>query len=154
MQPGRPADQLLRKKKFDPLIVLQKLNATRQTKGIKVLSKSAIYRFVKGETHSRRSSEARVAKEWIKRLRSFWHKGVHAYDNKAFPVPLTPAQRKKIRQTRISGHLRKASEGVSKGFTKPKDNHSFLGMPSVTVTAAVAKDRIILWHAWQSPNGT
>ena len=33
-----------------------------------------------------------------------------------------------------------------RGCTKPKKNHSFIGLPSVTITAAVAVDRIILWH--------
>ena len=25
-------------------------------------------------------------------------------------------------------------------------NHSFLGIPSVTISAAVAKDKVIMWH--------
>ena len=88
-----------------------------------------------------------TAKVWVKRPRSYWAKNVHAYvDNKAFPLPLTPAQKVRLRQTSITGHLRKASEGTDRGFTKPRDKHSFVGLPSVTITAAVAKDRVILWH--------
>ena len=98
----------------------------------------------------------RVAKQWVRRPQSFWHNNVHAFvDNKAFPVPLTPAQRLKFRQTQITGHLRKPSEGVDKGFTKPRDNHSFLGMPSITISAAIAKDRVIMWHMHSKPwNGS
>ena len=29
---------------------------------------------------------------------------------------------------------------------KPRQKHSFIGIPSVTISAAVAKDRVIMWH--------
>ena len=88
-----------------------------------------------------------TAEAWLKRPSNYWTKNVHAYvDNKAFPTPLTPSQRARYRQTLIGGHLRKSSEGTDKGFTKPREKHSFIGLPSVTITAAVAKDRVILWH--------
>ncbi len=78
----------------------------------------------------------RVAKSWLKKPARFWSEKVHAYvDNKAFPMPLTPAQRAKFRQTQIRGHLRTASEGIQPGFTKPKTNHNFVGMPSVASIA-------------------
>ena len=98
----------------------------------------------------------RVGKIWVKRPASFWAKHVHAYvDNKAFPLPLTPAQRKRYQRTRVTGHLRTPAEGVTRGCTKPREKHSFLGLPSVTITAAVAKDKIILWHVvGKSWNGT
>ena len=86
-----------------------------------------------------------TAKKWVKYRKSFWSMKTYV-DNKAFPVPLTPAQRKRFRQTLITGHLRKASEGVDRGFTKPHEKHSFIGIPSVTITAAVAKDKVIMWH--------
>ena len=98
----------------------------------------------------------KVAKAWVRRPSSFWSTNVHAYvDNKAFPLPLTPAQRLKYQKTRVVGHLRTAAEGVVRGFTKPREKHSFLGLPSVTVTAAVAKDKVIMWHVvGKSWNGT
>ncbi len=88
-----------------------------------------------------------IAKAWVKRPASYWSKNVHAYvDNKAFPIPLTPAQKKRFRQTMITGHLRKASEGIDRGFTKPREKHSFFGLPSAIISAAVAKDKVIMWH--------
>ena len=36
--------------------------------------------------------------------------------------------------------------GLDRGFTKPREKHSFVGPPSVTVSAAVAKDRVVMWH--------
>ena len=88
-----------------------------------------------------------VAKKWIKRPSSYWANNVHAYvDNKAFPIPLTPKQRTRLRQTMITGHLRKPKEGIDRGFTKPREKHSFIGIPSVTISAAVAKDKVIMWH--------
>ena len=88
-----------------------------------------------------------VCRKWVKRPRAFWSRSVHAYvDNKAWVIPLTPNQRQRFKQTLISGHLRKASEGTMRGCTRPRTQHAWLGVPSVTISAAVAKDRVILWH--------
>ena len=77
---------------------------------------------------------------------------VHGFmDNKNFPLPLTEAQRKRLRTTRVTGHLRKPSEGTSRGFTKPRDNHSLTGIPSVNIAAAVAKNRVIMWTVCEGP---
>ena len=97
------------------------------------------------------SKDATVRKEWAKKKlklpASYWSDGVHAYiDSKQFPLPLTAKQRERFRQTQVTGHLRKASEGLDNGFTKPRDAHSFLGLPSVNITAAVGRDKVILWH--------
>jgi hypothetical protein len=98
-------------------------------------------------THTDAKARLDFAKKKYKLPASHWSDQVHAYvDNKAFPIPLSPKQRKRFRQTQITGHLRKPSEGLDQGFTKPRDQHSFLGIPSVNITAAVAKDKIILWH--------
>jgi hypothetical protein len=87
------------------------------------------------------------AKQWVKRPSGYWKRNVHCYlDNKSFCLPLTAAQRKQLRQTKVTGHLRKKSEGVKRGFVKAKTKHSFIGMPSVNISAAVAKDRVIMWH--------
>ena len=68
----------------------------------------------------------KVAKSWVKRPTSFWTTGVHAYvDNKAFPLPLTPAQKSKLQKTMVTGHLRKASEGLIQFCTKPREKHSW-----------------------------
>ena len=67
-------------------------------------------------------------------------------DNKAWPAPLTAKQRAKYNATKVTGHLRLAREGADQGFTQPRTDHSFLGIPSVNICAAVAKDKIILWE--------
>ena len=88
-----------------------------------------------------------VAKVWGKRPESYWTDDVKAFvDNKNFPIPLTPKQRKRFAQTLVTGHLRKAGEGTDRHFTKPREKHSFIGIPSVTISAAVANNRIIMWH--------
>eukprot|EP00973_Karenia_brevis_P089619 12398691-Karenia_brevis.AAC.2 len=100
------------------------------------------------------TARKKVAKQWVKKPASFWLKKVHAYkDEKAFPIPLTPAQRSKFRQTRITGHLRLPNEGTEKGFTKPRTSHSWLGIPSVTISAAIANDRVIMWQEVKRWNG-
>lgn len=95
--------------------------------------------------------DAKIRFAWSKKKyrlpARFWSEKVHAYqDSKKFLLPFTPAQRKRFRQTLVTGHLRKQSEGLDQGFTKPRDAHSFLGLPSVNITAAVCKDKIIMWH--------
>ena len=72
-------------------------------------------------------------------------------DNKTFVLPLTPKQRAKFKKTRVTGHLRKKSEGTKRGCTKPRQQHAWLGIPSVTISAAVAKDRVVMWHAHTEP---
>ena len=61
-------------------------------------------------------------------------------------MPLTAAQRRRFLHTMIMGHLRKPSAGLDSGFTKPRQNHSFLALPSVTISAALACGRVIMWH--------
>ena len=221
-------DTILRRRGLGAMDALREVNKDRRRRGIDELSRSAIYRYIGGETHARCATEKRgrkralerndvakldrsrkrllkkadgtyrvtyadiqeeaglsdacsprvvqdalrakgirfraprrkvclseqdakvrlqMAKSWVKRPATFWAKSVHAYvDNKAFPLPLTPAQRKRYQTTRVTGHLRQASEGVTRGCTKPREKHSFLGLPSVTITAAVAQDKVILWH--------
>ena len=87
----------------------------------------------------------------------YWVKDIKAYiDNKNFPTPRTPAQRKRFKQTLVTGHLRKKSEGLDRGFTKPREKHSFTGIPSVQISAAVTSDKITMWHvvsvSWNGKN--
>jgi hypothetical protein len=98
----------------------------------------------------------RVLQVWKKKPAKFWSTKVHGFiDSKGWPAPLTPAQRAKYQASKVTGHLRLASEGVDQGFTQPRKDHSFLGVPTIKICAAVAKDRVIMWHdfgkAW---NGT
>ena len=102
------------------------------------------------------AADAKIRKKtcdaWKKKRQSYWNgsaaKSVKAYiDGKAWPIPLTPAQRAKYQQTQITGHLRTPGEGLERGFTKPRQQHSFIGMPSVTICAAVGGDRVMMWHA-------
>ena len=88
-----------------------------------------------------------MMQKWIKKPAKFWTHEVHAFmDNKGWPLPLTPKQRAKSNATKVTGHLRFANEGTSQGFTRPRVAHSFLGIPSANIVAAVAKDRVIMWH--------
>ena len=86
-------------------------------------------------------------KDWIKRRKGFWANSVHGFvDNKRWLLPLSPKQKKRYRQTKVIGHLRLKGEGKDRGFTRPRQKHSWMGVPSVEVTAMVAKDRVVLWH--------
>ena len=71
-----------------------------------------------------------TADKWSKDPKTYWHptkkqRGVHVYhDEKALPLPQTEKQRQRLTQTLVTGHLRKASEGIDRGFTKPREKHS------------------------------
>ena len=87
------------------------------------------------------------AKEYVIKPPRYWTANIHAFmDTKSWLLPLTEEQKKKYFDSQIPGHLRLASEGTDQGFTKAKVNHMSLGIPSIDVTAAVAKNRIIMWH--------
>jgi len=89
----------------------------------------------------------RVCKVWAKRPTAYWTNAVDAYiDNKQWPLPLTPKQRKHFQQTCVSGHLRTQAEGVEQGFTRPRQKHAWIGMPSVNIAAAVNKNRFLMWR--------
>jgi hypothetical protein len=89
---------------------------------------------------------------WGKRPGSFWSEEVHAYiDTKKFIAPTTANQRKRCRQARVYYHLRKASEGTRPEMIVPKRGRMLMGIPSVEITAAVAKNRIVMWHESKKP---
>jgi hypothetical protein len=87
------------------------------------------------------------AEEWSKKPPSFWTNSIHGFlDCKAWPVPLTPSQRTRYAQTRVTGHLRFPHEGTDRGFTKPRQKHDWIGTPSVNVAAVVSDDRLIVFE--------
>jgi hypothetical protein len=96
-------------------------------------------------------AEKRLAfgEKWQKKPADFWTDGekVHGYhDLKAWPMTLTEAQRLRYQQTKVTGHLRLASEGCEQGFTKPKQNHQWIGIPSVTISAVVSAEKVLVWE--------
>ena len=58
-----------------------------------------------------------------------------------------------MRQARITSHVRQAWERTNPMCIVPKKAHTFTGIPAVEVTAAVAKDRIIMWRVADTWNG-
>ena len=102
------------------------------------------------EDEKRRLSQAKV---WVKKASTFWGEDVAFIDNKKFVMARTPLQRKRMRAARIVNHLRKASERNDPIYIVPKRSHSFTGIPSVEITAAVARDRIVMWRQAKSWNG-
>ena len=86
-----------------------------------------------------------VAQAWRRRRQAFWN-GCTYIDNKKFVGACSKAQKRKMRQARITTHLRKPNEGMQPGFVAAKKNRILCGIPSFEVTAAVYKDRIIFWR--------
>lgn len=92
------------------------------------------------------------AKTWRKYQKSFWKNQIHAYiDNKAFLVARTAADKKRMRQQTVHSHLRTKTEGSEKGFVAPKKSRANLGLVSLDITAAVAQNKIIMWHINAKP---
>ena len=84
---------------------------------------------------------------WKARPQNFWLNDIECYiDNKKFVLARTAAQKKRLRSMRITHHLRTPQEGKEEAFILPKKGHLLLGVPSVEITAAVAKDKIFFWH--------
>ena len=87
------------------------------------------------------------SKQWRRKPEMFWYNGVQCYiDNKRFLLCRTAKHKKLARSCRIRHHLRLPKEGGEKGFVVPKTAHMLLGVPSIEITAGVAKDRIIFWY--------
>lgn len=94
------------------------------------------------------------ALDWVQHSKGFWTNGIHAYiDNKKFVMARTAVDKKKLRSTRVHHHLWTPGEGGQKGFVLPKKGRMLLGIPSVDVTCAVCKGKIILWHVNSEWNG-
>jgi hypothetical protein len=89
------------------------------------------------------------AKKWVKKPKDFWTNTVHGYiDNKTFALPLTPAKKAHIRRTKVTGHIRKASEGLKKECVRSKAIGTFIGGPSVVISACASPQtgRIIMFN--------
>ena len=68
-------------------------------------------------------------------------------DNKLWPIPTTAEAKKHLRRQKVRGHLRTRGEGLKKGYTKPsaKKHRRNLG-GSVSVCAAIHRDRVVMWE--------
>ena len=82
--------------------------------------------------------------------------GIHGYiDNKTFAVPTSGAKKAHLLKLKISGHLRKKSEGNNPEFLRPKKQHRGIGCPSITITACVGPStgREVMWLPQKAWNG-
>ena len=130
-------------------------------KGVKMPSEDGMARAVRAETpvrarpgkhrisHSDKHKKMRYEKAlgWAEYSESWWVDDIHAYiDSKNFVVAKGERDKLLMRASKIHHHLRTPSEGSKPGFVLPKKGRMLLGVPSVIITAAVAKDGIIFWH--------
>lgn len=91
----------------------------------------------------------RICKAWRRKHKNFFTKKVHiVIDNKVWDVA-TNARAKRFKKMRkVRFHLRKRSEGLKRGFTKPSGQKKQRINPgaSVSVLAGVVGGRIRIWH--------
>ena len=64
---------------------------------------------------------------------------------------MKPKQREKHTQTRVVGHLRYPWEGAGRGFTKPRQKHAWIGVPTINIAAVVSGDRILMFESVERP---
>ena len=89
---------------------------------------------------------------WKRHPSTFWTKEVHAFiDTKKFVCPRKDSDKKLMRATRVTHHLRTASEVSEHEFVLPKRSHMLFGIPSIDVTAAVGNGRVFFWHVSEKP---
>jgi len=114
-------------------------------KGTAIRARPGKKRIVRTREHE--TKRHAQAKKWQKYPKSWWEKDIHAYiDNKKFVLARTAKHKKMLRASRVHHHLRTPSEGTEPTFILPKKNRMLLGIPCLDITAAVAQDRIIMWH--------
>jgi transposase len=89
----------------------------------------------------------RICNKWRKYPASFW-KNIHLImDNKKWPVPRTARGKKYLKALKVRFHLRKKSEGLQKGFTKPHPRkHRTNTGGNVNVFAGIINCKVKLWH--------
>ena len=135
-------------------------------KGVPPVSQDALARRMRADTGVRsRPARARVArsedeekrrwaqaKAWSKYPATWWKNEIHAYiDNKTFVMARSVEEKRRLRQSFVRSHLRTKAEGADKGFVVPKKNRCLFGLKSLDITAAIAKDKVILWHVNEKP---
>ena len=72
-------------------------------------------------------------------------------DNKKWPFPRSVRGKKFIRQSRVRGHLRKRSEGLKKGYTKPDKRKHKGNIGGVNVCAGIINGKVRVWHYIDGP---
>jgi hypothetical protein len=98
-------------------------------------------------TRGEEDRRLRHATVWQRRPASWWRDEIHAYiDNKTFVIPMTQQEKKRHRQSKVTYHLRKSTEGGEPDYVVPKTKRMLTGMKTMEVTAAVARGRIIMWY--------
>ena len=129
--------------------------------GVKMPSKDYLERVVREQTEIRaRPGKRRITRTkeheeqrfalttaWRKYPQSWWSNEIHAYiDTTRYVCARNAKDKKRMRMSKVTRHLRTPAEGSKKEFVLPKQNHMLTGIPSVEVTAAVYKNKVIMWH--------
>ena len=101
---------------------------------------------VRGEIDE--AQRKRICNKLRKLPHSYFQRKVHIYiDNKVWEVPTTAKGNKYMRMRKVRGHLRKRSEGLKKGYTKPSvKRHRVNTGGRVNVCAGIIGGKVRVWH--------
>ena len=94
----------------------------------------------------------RICNQLRKLPAKYWTKSVCLYmDNKKWPFPRSVRGKKYVKQSRVRGHLRKRSEGLKKGCTKPDKRKHKANLGSINICAGIIKGKVRVWHYFDGP---
>ena len=82
---------------------------------------------------------------------SYWQNLHLIMDNKKWPCPRSVRGQRFAKKMRVRRHLRKRSEGLKKGFTKPDKRKHRVNLQSVNVCAGIIKGKVRVWHYLGGP---
>ncbi len=117
----------------------------------KHFKKLGVSRRVPREEPLRQASDSaervRICRKWAYLPNNYFTDKVDTFlDNKRFAVPTYPRARAYSRMARVRGHLRTRSEGLKKGFTKPKTKKTAEKGGTVNVCAAIINCKVKVWE--------
>ena len=93
------------------------------------------------------AERVRICRKWAYLPNNYFTDKVDAFlDNKRFAIPTYPRARAYSRMARVRGHLRTRSEGLKKGFAKPKTKKTAEKGATVNVCAAIINCKIKVWE--------
>ena len=78
----------------------------------------------------------------------YWQHDVHLYmDNTRWKIPMSAKGKKFLNAKKVRKHLRKPSEGLKRGYTKPSgERHKMNTGGSAHLCAAIIKGKVRVWH--------
>ena len=139
---------------WDRIIKKARVPAVHRTTAAKAMTASGYQ--VKWRTPRLKPMRSNADEEERKRIcntlrklpTSYWQRRIDLYmDNRKWNIPTTAKGRRFLNMGKVRGHLRKRSEGLQRGFTKPNaKKHKVNTGGCVNVCAGIIGGKVRIWH--------